>query len=601
VGDVRVRIALAAAVGWVLAYALLTALAHTTRAQHLVGDVVYLVPVAVATALSVAAAARSRARRRFFWGVLAASNLLWLAGELTWSTYVLVLGRESPFPSVADLFYISSYALVPVAVLGGLATGSFRAGVRRVVDSSAIAAAVGLVGWTLLIGPQLKWGFTLATATGIAYPLLGVLILMLIGSIGLPGLREAPFSMALVGCAFAISALTDAGYTYFAVLHNVVDSKWLNVGWQVEAVLLSVAAFAALGNESEPTSENRTEHGLLLVLGGGVAAVAVVTVGAYHDNLSVGALVLGTYAVGAVLIRLYLTSRDNDCLAQRLEASLAAEEELVTTLRQGNERLAEQAHVLAETLAEREHAENERRALEEQLHNSQRLDAFGKLAGGISHEFDTMLGTITRNAEALVERTDGAERTEAEQIKFAADRAAAMMQQLLAFGRQQVLKPQLVDLDAFVERIAASLRTLLREDIRIETSLSEEPCVLKVDPAQLEQLLVNLALNARDAMPEGGVLSISTGLTDLQSDSSRWGLDVPRGRYVCLRVTDSGVGMDDATRRQMFDPFFTTRPAGLGLGLATVHGIVRQSGGDVRVESRPGAGTRFEIFLPPVD
>jgi signal transduction histidine kinase len=585
----------------VLCYAALTALAHGTRAQHLVGDVLYLVPVAVATMLSFVAAARARGRRRFFWSVLAASNLLWLAGELTWSTYVLVLGRDSPFPSVADLFYVSSYALVPVAVLGGLAIGSFRAGVRRVVDSSAIAAAVGLIGWTLLIGPQLKWGFSLATATGVAYPLLGVLILMLIGSIGVSGLRRAPFSIALVACAFAISALTDAAYTYLAVLHDFVDSKWLNVGWQGEAVLLSVAAFAALRDEPEPVADNRRDYGLPLVLAGGVAAVAIVAVSSYRNNLSTGALVLGAYAVGAVLVRLFLASRENDGLAHKLETSLAAEEELVATLRLQNERLAEQADVLAETLNERERAENERRALEEQLRQSQRLDVFGKLAGGISHEFDTMLSTITQSAETLVERVDGPERTEAAQIKLTADRAAAMMQQLVAFGRQQVLQPQLVDLNTFVEGIAASLRPLLREDIRIVTSVSGDRCSVKVDPAQLEQLLVNLALNARDALPDGGVLSLSSELSDLQSDSARWGVDLPRGRYVCLKVSDNGVGMDDATRRQMFDPFFTTRPTGLGLGLATVYGIVRQSGGDVRVESRPRDGTRFEIFFPPAD
>jgi two-component system cell cycle sensor histidine kinase/response regulator CckA len=210
-----------------------------------------------------------------------------------------------------------------------------------------------------------------------------------------------------------------------------------------------------------------------------------------------------------------------------------------------------------------------------------------------------MLSTITRSAQTLVDRVEGPERSEAAQIKLTADRAAAMMQQLVAFGRQQVLEPQRIELNAFVERIAVSLRSLLREDMRIETAVSDAGCAVTVDPAQLEQLLVNLALNARDAMPDGGVFSLSTELCDLQSDSARWGVDLPRGRYVCLRVSDDGVGMNDSTRRQMFEPFFTTRPTGLGLGLATVYGIVRQSGGDVRVESRPDDGTRFEIFFPP--
>jgi signal transduction histidine kinase len=596
--DFRVRAALAAGCVWVVLYAILTALAESNTAQNFVSDVVYIVPVAFATSLSFAAAARTRGRRRLFWSILAASNLLWFAGEATWSAYELVLRRESPFPSVADLFYLSSYALVPVAILGGFASGSFRGALRRLVDSSVMVAAVGLVAWSLLIGPQLDWGLSLATATGIAYPLFGVAILMLVGSVGLRGLRRAPFSIALVAAAFAISALTDAAYTYLAVVHDYVDGRWLNVGWQAEAVLLSVAALAAFGNEAEPANDDRRDHGLLLVLIGGIASVSIVAVDSYNGNLSTASLTLGAYATGAVLVRLYLTSRENNRLAHKVESSLAAEENLVKTLRERNERLAEQASVLEETLAERERGEQDRRALEERLRQSQKLDTFGKLAGGVSHEFETMLTTMTRSADSLVTSLEGPALEDAERIKVAADRAAAMMQQLLAFGRQQILRPELVDLNDFVEETAALLRPLLRQDIRIESGVASDSCDVDVDAAQLEQLVVNLALNAQDAMPEGGVLTISASSADLHSDSSRWGLDLPRGRYACLTVADDGSGMDDVTRARIFEPFFSTKAAGLGLGLATVHGIVRQSGGDVRVESRPGSGARFEMFLP---
>jgi signal transduction histidine kinase len=596
--DLKVRAALAFACAWVVLYAVLNALARSTSAQNFVSDVVYIVPVALATSLAFAAAARTHGRRRLFWSILAASNLLWFAGEATWSTYVLVLHRESPFPSVADLFYLSSYALVPVAVLGGFATGSVRGALRRLVDSSVIVAAVGLVAWSLLIGPQLQWGLSLATATGIAYPLFGVAILMLIGPMGLGGLRRAPFSIALVAAAFAISALTDAAYTYLSVLHDYVAGSWLNLGWQAEAVLLSVAALAALGNEAEPASDDRRDHGLLLVLIGGIASVAVVAVDSYNGNLSLPSLTLGAYATGAVLVRLYLTSRENTRLAHKVEASLAAEEDLVQTLRERNERLAEQASVLERTLAERERGEQDRRALEEQLRHSQKLDTFGKLAGGVSHEFDTMLTTMTQSADSLVATLEGAALEDAERVKVAADRAAAMMQQLLAFGRQQVLRPQRVDLNAFIEETAAMLRPLLHKGIRIDSVVSAHPCAVQVDAEQLEQLVVNLALNAQDAMPAVGVLTISSSASDLHSDSSRWGLGLARGRYACLTVADDGSGMDDETRSRIFEPFFSTKRAGLGLGLATVHGIVRQSGGDIRVESRLGEGARFEIFLP---
>jgi signal transduction histidine kinase len=594
----RLRIAVAAAAAWVAAYAGATAvLAHDTRAEHWLSDGVYLVPVALASVLSLRAARRTTGRRRVFWAVLTCSNLLWLAGEVAWSTYVLVLGRSAPFPSIADLFYVSSYALVPVAVLGGFALRPGARTIRSLLDASAVVAAVGLLGWSLLIGPQLAWGMSLATATGIAYPLLGVAILMLLVSVGVVGVRHVPLSILLVGAAFAVSALTDAAYTYFAVLHSSIDSTWLNIGWQAEAALICVGALVAASREAEPEPRPRRDRGLLLVLGGGLAAVVVLTLDARDGVISTPSLVLGAYAAGAVMLRLYITWRENDRLAHRLETSLSEEERLVAQLQEQNKQLTKQTQLLHESLNLRERAERERAALEDQLRHSQKIEAVAQLAAGIAQGFTDLLGAMARSSAELEQSLQGDERRRAAEIHAAAGQASSLMNELLSFGRTQILEPVVLELKDVVHG-TEELLPLLGEAIEVSVDDGTESCLVEVDPAQLQQVIFNLAVNARDAMPDGGRLTIAVGKADLFSDMSRAKLDLPRGRYACLTIEDTGCGMDPDAQRHAFEPFFTTKSTGTGLGLATAHGLIRQSGGDMRFESRAGAGTRFELFLP---
>src|SRR5439155_11359233 len=176
-------------------------------------------------------------------------NALWLAGELIWGAYVVVFGRGTPFPSVADVFYLTSYGLVLPAIVAGF-RGRFtlRAG-RSILDASIMVVAVGMAGWIWLISPQLAWGASLATATGIAYPLLGVAIVMMLGTLAFGSHRQVPLSIVLVAVGFAVSALTDAGYTFAVVLHSYVPEHWLNVGWQIEAVLLALAPLVAIAHD----------------------------------------------------------------------------------------------------------------------------------------------------------------------------------------------------------------------------------------------------------------------------------------------------------------------------------------------------------------
>ncbi|HEY6852714.1 MAG TPA: ATP-binding protein, partial [Gemmatimonadales bacterium] len=258
--------------------------------------------------------------------------------------------------------------------------------------------------------------------------------------------------------------------------------------------------------------------------------------------------------------------------------------------------------VLAESAAERE-----RRRLQEQLLHAQKMEAVGQLAAGVAHDFNNVLTAVLGSTELLLLDTPAgaATREEIEIIRDAATRAQDLIRQLLAFSARQVLKPIVLDLNALVDNVHKMLRRLIGEDITLASMLAPGLGRVRADPGQVEQVLVNLAVNARDAMPSGGRLTLSTASADVEPPPPGAGAGgpVPPGRYVVLQVTDTGSGMDAMTQARIFEPFFTTKPRGrgTGLGLATVYGIVRQSDGHIEVKSAPGSGTTFRIYLPRVD
>ena len=247
----------------------------------------------------------------------------------------------------------------------------------------------------------------------------------------------------------------------------------------------------------------------------------------------------------------------------------------------------------------------ERRDLETLLRQSQKLEAIGRLSGGLSHDFNNLLCAITGHSELMAERLEPGHPASNNllQVKKAADSAAALVRQLLAFSRQQVFYPQVVNMNAIVVEVEKLFGRLIGEHIEFTTSLDPALGHVRVDPHQLEQALVNLLINARDAMLEGGTLTVSTAEANLEGSlQSRHGI-VPPGRYVVLCVSDTGMGMDAETQSRLFEPFFTTKALGkgTGLGLATVYGIVKQSGGFIWVYSEVGQGTTFKIYLPRED
>ena len=302
----------------------------------------------------------------------------------------------------------------------------------------------------------------------------------------------------------------------------------------------------------------------------------------------------------------YLLGISSDITDRKLakEVLERANEDLERRVHERTADLSDANAELTQQIAERERAVAALRQTEEQLRMAQKMEAIGRLAGGVAHDFNNMLAVIVGSSEMLLNEIpcDSPVREEVEEIHKAGMRSASLTHQLLAFSRQQVLQPEVVALNVVVEDIEKMLRRLIGEDIECVTRLERDLGDIEVDRGQIQQVIVNLSVNARDAMPDGGRLAIETATVAVDEHMATTNEGLPAGSYVCLSVCDTGVGMAAEVRARIFEPFFTTkeRGRGTGLGLAMVYGIVRQSGGHITVESEVGRGTTFRVYFPIV-
>jgi signal transduction histidine kinase/CheY-like chemotaxis protein len=271
----------------------------------------------------------------------------------------------------------------------------------------------------------------------------------------------------------------------------------------------------------------------------------------------------------------------------------------IDTLAAASQRMVE---AIRNHISAREEAEGALRRSEAQLLQAQKMETVGRLAGGIAHDFNNLLTVINGYSDVLMRRLGEADpsRREIGEIHKAGERAAALTRQLLAFSRKQVLEAKTINMNELVSGMCVMVRRLIGDDIELSTAFDRNLRTISADPGQIEQVVLNLAVNARDAMPSGGTITVSTSNVDLAAPEDRDGYILPAGRYARLRVADTGCGMDEDTKARMFEPFFTTkeRGKGTGLGLASVYGIVKQSGGHIRANTAPGRGTSFDVYFP---
>jgi signal transduction histidine kinase/ActR/RegA family two-component response regulator len=289
------------------------------------------------------------------------------------------------------------------------------------------------------------------------------------------------------------------------------------------------------------------------------------------------------------------------------EARAAVErqnEDLAVRVAERTRELAAANDALRREMAERERTEGALRASEAQLRQAQKMEAIGRLAGGIAHDFNNVLTAIASYSDFIRDASapDDERRSDAEEIRRAADRAAFLTRQLLAFSRRQILQPRVLDLNAVVRSTEAMLRRTIGEDVTLRTELDPGLGRIRADPGQIEQVLLNLVINARDAMPRGGAVTVATQDVDFDAAEAGARLLPGGGPYVALTVRDTGTGMDAQTRARIFEPFFTTKDPGkgTGLGLSTVYGIATQSGGGIGVDTAVGHGTTFTLWFPRV-
>ena len=610
-----------------------------------------------AAAAIVIGVVRNRPVARAGWLTLALSQAMLGIGDLV---FFNAYDDPPPFPSAADGLYLSGIVVFGIALVLLVARSEYGRDLISYADAVVVAIAIGLLTWSALFDGSLGSGADIQRVVSVSYPVLEVVLLAaLLRVFFVRG--ERTWSYAGVSAAVALLLLSDAWYVIPALTDRYVAGTWRDGGWLLSYTLIGAAALHPSMRTFVTPRSGRTPLRRVILLGLSVFGVAVAAVvqqaleGRVHvyalAGASAGAALFVVFRVSGLIRELErataaaeeseqrfrlvferspigisvgsdgIMSETNPALQRMLgysgdelarmhytdvthtdDRSLALQHELDEArrdafaidkryVRKDGSALDAHVHValdldngLGVSLIE---DVSGRHQLEEQLRQAQKMEAIGKLAGGIAHDFNNLMTAVIGYSDLLqrqFERGDDRGQKVAA-IRDAAVRASDLTRQLLAFGRRQTLQVDDVDLRDVVERMDSLLRRLIGEHIRLETVFGAEPIVVRADSTQLEQVVMNLAVNARDAMPGGGLLTVAV-LSD--------------GEEAVLSVIDDGSGMTAETRDRIFEPFFTTKGVGegSGLGLATVHGIVGQSGGTIQVSTAPDEGTIFTVRFP---
>lgn len=369
--------------------------------------------------------------------------------------------------------------------------------------------------------------------------------------------------------------------------------------------------FAAESAKEEVSLEGERFFASSIPLGSGTTPVSIIVLKSYTEALAylekqssqLAAMGLLAIVIGGVLVYL-ISEKFTRPLGELVNGVHALERgDFAYPLHpQGRDEVAQVTRSFSQMRSNLKKNESQKQQLEQQLRQSQKMEAIGRLAGGVAHDFNNLLTVIKGHGDLLLDRLPAGDplQKSAHQIDKAADRATSLTRQLLAFCRMQVLQPKIFDLNSLVSDMCSLLKRLVREDISFQFEAGDSLGRIKADPGQIEQVIMNLTVNACDAMPNGGKLVIETKNISVSPDFASSRPPMQPGDYVLLSVTDSGCGMDESTKARIFEPFFTTKEQGkgTGLGLATVYGVVKQSGGCIWVQSEPGAGASFEVYLP---
>jgi signal transduction histidine kinase/CheY-like chemotaxis protein len=551
---------------------------------------------------------------RAAWVSFGLGMVAWSAGNVVWATYELAFNQDAPTPSLADPLQLALPALF------ALGLWRYRTRFQPVGVTFLEIGNLGIILASILaINIILFFGFIhtasqprITIVIDFLRPVLNASVFffgLVTVSLYLRGRRRTIMLLVLLG--LAVNCGTEFFVSYGMLWGEYSSTSPINAMYMVWLALVYWAAFEQNEfslrksmSESESDVKMRVSQArqweTLIPM---IAVVSVLTVAfGFYDRVTA---IIAPYALFALV--LFVVSLGlRDWWSHRIESNLreqalASEAELKASENRLRERNAELANANLELWGEM----RARMQVQEELRQSQKMEVLGQLTGGVAHDFNNLLAVILGNMELLDQRlgADSSLRAMTRDAIAASERGAALTRHLLAFARKQALTPSSVEVGQLLEGMKALLVSTLGETIRMEIDTADDlwPCV--VDRAQLENALLNLVINARDAMTEGGSLAINAVNVTLGAERSAAEPDAEAGDYVLMEVRDAGVGMPDEVRAKAFEPFFTTKGvgAGSGLGLSMIYGFVKQSGGDVTIRSEPGAGTTVGLYLPRAD